>query len=136
MFGCCCRRISIFLPLSFEREHRFICVSITMLAMSYCSIIGYIKLRDVAVANGRSQPPDMTSNTSGRSDCYANIDNVNKTECDDAKSSISLTSGYSSYQDGGLEKRYPNIYQSDGTPQFWGGHIYRPTQAAVSMTNR
>jgi hypothetical protein len=45
------------------------------------------------------------------------------------------TSAYSSYQESG--GRYvQSIYQSDGTPQFWGGHIYRPTQAAVAMTNR
>ena len=43
----------------------FVCVSITILALSYCSIIGYIKLRDVAVANGRSQPPGMTSDGGG-----------------------------------------------------------------------
>jgi hypothetical protein len=30
----------------------------------------------------------------------------------------------------------PTIYQSDGTPQFWGAHIYRPTQAAVAVTSR
>ncbi|KAL7470449.1 hypothetical protein ACHAXS_010680, partial [Conticribra weissflogii] len=34
-------------------------VSITILAMSYCSIIGYVKVRDVAVANGRSLFPGM-----------------------------------------------------------------------------
>ena len=114
----------------------FVCVSITMLAMSYCSIIGYIKLRDVAVANGRSQPPDRMRDAGGRSDCYANIENVGNVQ-DERGSVVSSTStGYSSYQDGGVGRRYPSIYQSDGTPQFWGGHIYRPTQAAVSMTNR
>lgn len=29
-----------------------------------------------------------------------------------------------------------NIYQSDGSPQFWGSHIYKPTQAAVAVTSR
>jgi hypothetical protein len=119
----------------------FVCVSITMLAMSYCSIIGYIKLRDVAVANGRSQPMGMMTAAIGRSDCYANIENVNRTGWDgkngeDKESSCSASTGYSSYQGGSGGRRYPSIYQSDGTPQFWGGHIYRPTQAAVAMTNR
>lgn len=107
-----------------------------MLAMSYCSIIGYIKLRDVVVANGRSQP---AGSLGGRSDCYANIENVGYDHAgdEDRASIVSCAStGYSSYQEGGVGKRYPSIYQSDGTPQFWGGHIYRPTQAAVSMTNR
>jgi len=34
-------------------------VAITVLAMSYCSIIGYVKVRDIAVAAGRSQPAGM-----------------------------------------------------------------------------
>jgi hypothetical protein len=106
----------------------FVCVCITMLAMSYCSIIGYIKLRDVSVANGRSQPPGMQTKTGGRSDCYAHIENA-ATKDEEARSD----STYDTYQGG---RRYPSIYQSDGTPQFWGGHIYRPTQAAVAMTNR
>lgn len=111
-------------------------VSITILAMSYCSIIGYVKVRDVAVANGRSRPPGM-ENSAGRSD-YVMIENVAKggtNTSSDIASSVSLE--YSSYQGGGTSSRYvPSIYQSDGTPQFWGGHIYRPTQAAVAMTNR
>ncbi|KAL3796153.1 hypothetical protein HJC23_000656 [Cyclotella cryptica] len=121
----------------------FVCVSITMLAMSYCSIIGYIKLRDVAVANGRSQPMGVMTDAIGRSDCYANIENVNTTNGgwenrngEDKESSCSASTGYSSYQGGSGGRRYPSIYQSDGTPQFWGGHIYRPMQAAVAMTNR
>jgi hypothetical protein len=28
------------------------------------------------------------------------------------------------------------IYQADGTPRFFGGQIYKPTQAAVSLTSR
>jgi hypothetical protein len=121
----------------------FVCVSITMLSLSYCSIIGYIKLRDVAVANGRSQPTGVGS---GRSDCYADIENVKRNmnfgnlENEDKRTASEAGSGstatYASYQDGGVARRYPSIYQSDGTPQFWGGHIYRPMQAAVSMTNR
>jgi len=77
-------------------------------------IIGYIKMRDFVVANGRSQPPGMT----GRSDYYVAIqDGPAGRRGDD--------SGYR-----------PSIYQADGTPQFWGGHIYRPTQAAVAVTSR
>lgn len=123
-------------------------VSITMFAMSYCSIIGYIKLRDVVVANERSQPPGMMSNTGGRSDCYVMVENVDSGNMglasgisaereEDVTSSVGNGGGYPSYQGGSTSRRYiPSIYQSDGTPQFWGGHIYRPTQAAVAMTNR
>ena len=115
----------------------FVCVSITMCSMSYCSIIGYIKLRDLAVANGRSQPAGLGAGH-GRSDCYARVDNVDGNSYEREGSVVSLASTeYSSYQQDGLGRnKYPSIYQSDGTPQFWGGHIYRPTQAAVSMTNR
>jgi len=150
-------------------------VWITVLSMSYCSIIGYVKVRDIAVANGRSQPPGMLSLGSnvgdgrsgsgsnngtmnvggsvGRSDYYAMLDNVsgmmthgtslrntvgsNRGSDAGASSIGNGEGGYSSYQDGEVTRRYaPSIYQSDGTPQFWGGHIYRPTQAAVAMTNR
>jgi len=86
-------------------------MSITGLATAYCSIIGYIKVRDFAVANGRSQPPGI----SGKSDYYVQIGD--SSAISDAK-----------YQ--------KTIYQADGTPQFWGGHIYRPTQAAVAVTSR
>ena len=153
-------------------------VWITVLSMSYCSIIGYVKVRDIAVANGRSQPPGMLSlgrsnvgdgsgsgsnngtmnigGSVGRSDYYAMLDNVsgmmthgtsslrNTVGSNGGGSDAGASStgngeegGYSSYQDGEVTRRYaPSIYQSDGTPQFWGGHIYRPTQAAVAMTNR
>jgi len=132
-------------------------VWITVLSMSYCSIIGYVKVRDIAVANGRSQPPGMGITSSGRSDYYVMVENVSsmndrgmatvaKSSGNDAdgnadgaaaKDSQSSTGYYSSYQDGVSGRAHvPSIYQSDGTPQFWGGHIYRPTQAAVAMTNR
>ncbi|KAL7543349.1 hypothetical protein ACHAXR_012669 [Thalassiosira sp. AJA248-18] len=122
-------------------------VWITVLSMSYCSIIGYVKVRDIAVANGRSQPPRM--GISGRSDFYVMVENATVAGMDTTTSLRSDAGGdnnssveagmtnYSSYQDGSSSRRYvPSIYQSDGTPQFWGGHIYRPTQAAVAMTNR
>jgi hypothetical protein len=85
---------------------------ITGLAAAYCSVIGYIKMRDFAVANTRSQPPGMV----GKSDYYVSLSADNQ------------STASSSYQ--------RTIYQADGEPQFWGGHIYRPTQAAVAVTNR
>eukprot|EP00536_Pseudo-nitzschia_multiseries_P004044 jgi/Psemu1/187185/e_gw1.65.179.1 len=88
---------------------------ITGLASAYCGVIGYIKVRDFAVANTRSQPPGImmvgdysmsgdpnNPNTKGNSDYY--------------------------YQ--------KTIYQADGTPQFWGNQIYRPNQAAVHIVSR
>lgn len=90
---------------------------ITGLAAAYCSVIGYIKVRDFAVANGRSQPPGMA----GQTDYYVRI-------VDDAESVAGSITSASHYQ--------TTIYQADGTPQFWGGHISRPTQAAVAVTSR
>ena len=90
-----------------------ISMTITGLATAYCSVIGYIKVRDFAVANVRSQPPGMV----GKSDYYIKIGDQ-----------------------GGEAASHPHykktIYQADGNPQFWGGHIYRPTQAAVAITSR
>ena len=83
-----------------------LCAIITGLSAAYCLLIGYIKVRDFTVANSRSQPPGVIDT---KSDYYVKIDDV---------------------------ERNRSIYQSDGTPQFWGGHIYRPTQAAVAITNR
>ena len=94
-----------------------ISMSITGLAMAYCSVIGYIKCRDFAVANGRSQPPGMV----GKSDYYISLDEELP---NDGSRSIPT------------EEYQRTIYQADGTPQFWGGHIYRPTQAAVAITSR
>lgn len=88
-----------------------ISMSITGMAAAYCGVIGYIKARDFAVANGRSQPPGMV----GKSDYYVKLGENGPAN------------------DGSYQK---TIYQSDGTPQFWGGHIYRPTQAAVAVTSR
>lgn len=91
---------------------------ITGLATAYCSVIGYIKVRDFAVANTRSQAPGLT----GKSDYYVELK-------DDASAHSHGPPGTSAYY-------HRTIYQSDGTPQFWGGHIYRPTQAAVAITSR
>ena len=98
------------------------CMLITGLATAYCSIIGYIKVRDFAVANTRSQPPGMV----GRSDYYISIDD---------NGAPTAPTNYK--ENAGRAGTYQHtIYQSDGTPQFWGGHIYRPTQAAVAITSR
>ena len=161
----------------------YMSVWITVMSMSYCSIIGYVKVRDFVVANGRSQPAgtasspwggrsdyyyiagdaeDATSKGGGRGDgrggggrattscpvpqaAYAAVSpspTMSGSEVDGSAASGTTTANpaYPSYQDGipppGGGRYVPSIYQSDGTPQFWGGHIYRPTQAAVAMTNR
>lgn len=95
-----------------------ITVIITALAAAYCSIIGYIQLRDFSVANTRSQPPGMV----GKSEYYVRIGDVHR-NYDDPKNNPG-------------KPVKASIYQSDGQPQFWGGHIYRPTQAAVAVTSR
>jgi hypothetical protein len=77
---------------------------ITGLSAAYCSVIGYIKVRDFAVANTRSQPPGLV----GKSDYFVVANDGTNAD----------------------------IYQSDGNPQFWGSHIYRPTQAAAAVTSR
>lgn len=136
-----------------------ISIWITVLSLSYCSIIGYVKIRDFVVANGRSQPPVSGggSGGGGRSDYYVAVKNVSgvgggggadagmRTAAGSRGSesggsdmtSPSSAGMYPSYQVGSDRNRYStSIYQSDGTPQFWGSHIYRPTQAAVALTNR
>ena len=90
---------------------------ITGLSAAYCGVIGYIKCRDFAVANSRSQPPGVPE---GKSDYYVRIE--------DGIQSVRSNDSSSQYQ--------TTIYQADGTPQFWGSHIYRPTQAAVAITSR
>ena len=99
---------------------------ITGLAASYCGVIGYIKIRDFAVANTRSQPPGFV----GKSDYYVQLQDNFHTEGGIGGPTGSVTSmGDPRY----YEK---TIYQADGNPQFWGQHIYRPTQAAVAITSR
>lgn len=95
----------------------------TGLAAAYCSVIGYIKVRDFNVANSRSQPPGMV----GKSDYYVRI-GENSEGTRPRLFTGDSDASYKSYQ--------KSIYQSDGTPLFWGGHIYRPTQAAVAVTSR
>jgi hypothetical protein len=111
-------------------------VMITGLSCAYCSIIGYVKARDFAVGNGRSQPPGMV----GNSDYYVQMENGSirfekeTTEERNPKSRYS----YRKYHSGGdLEGTGTKIiYQADGTPRFFGGKIYHPNQAAVNMTSR
>jgi hypothetical protein len=110
---------------------------ITGLATAYCSVIGYIKVRDFAVANVRSQPPGVLAG-GAKSDYYVQITGSGATTSgtggppgrggDRSSSSSSL-----SQQQGQYNK---TIYQADGNPQFWGNQIYRPTQAAVAITSR
>ena len=94
---------------------------ITGMATAYCSVVGYIKVRDFAVGNMRSQPPGMI----GKSDFYVQI-----------RDDGSYDDGASADGSGGGARYHRSIYQSDGNPQFWGQHIYRPTQAAVAITSR
>ncbi|KAL7529356.1 hypothetical protein ACHAWF_002945, partial [Thalassiosira exigua] len=56
-----------------------VCVWISVLSASYCSIIGYVKVRDVAVANQRSQPAGHAGGgpgVAGRSDYYVAVGGV------------------------------------------------------------
>jgi hypothetical protein len=98
---------------------------VTGISAAYCSVIGYIKVRDFAVANSRSQPPGVAQ---GKSDYYVRIGGGGGTDHGSIHGSDGEGSSSTVYR--------PTIYQSDGTPQFWGAHIYRPTQAAVAVTSR
>lgn len=120
---------------------------ITGLASAYCGVIGYIKVRDFAVANTRSQPPGIMtvgdyslssygdnravgSNNKGNSDYYLPIGDAGGT----SRQRVSVTNSR-------LQQTHPaqyskTIYQADGTPQFWGNQIYRPNQAAVHIVSR
>jgi len=102
---------------------------ITGVAAAYCSVIGYIKVRDFAVGNSRSQPPGVMNNKGCKSDYYVQIQDANYAKSEGGGSD---NSGSSSHH----HHFRTSIYQSDGTPQFWGAHIYRPTQAAVAITSR
>jgi hypothetical protein len=109
---------------------------VTGISAAYCSVIGYIKVRDFAVANARSQPPGVAQ---GSSDYYVHIhdDAVSSTATQLGPAVMMVRGGSGS--EGGASSSFsyrPTIYQSDGTPQFWGAHIYRPTQAAVAVTSR
>ncbi|GKY91465.1 hypothetical protein MPSEU_000118800 [Mayamaea pseudoterrestris] len=119
---------------------------ITGLSASYCGIIGYIKVRDFAVANVRSQPGWTCDNASGGDDCHAlksdyyvriaNHGHSYESSRPAAAASHYHNSHSSSSTSSQSYQYHPSIYQADGTPQFWGAHIYRPTQAAVAVTSR
>ena len=99
---------------------------ITGIAAAYASVIGYIKVRDFAVANSRSQPPGVVGE--GKSDYYVRLPDHHHNHSNNHHSNSHHNTNHS--------KAPHSIYQSDGTPQFWGSQIYRPTQAAVAVTSR
>jgi hypothetical protein len=106
---------------------------ITGLATAYCSVIGYIKVRDFAVANSRSQPPGVAA--TNKSDYYVQITDHHRHPTAAAGGGGGATSGI--VPGPAHPSQYSKtIYQADGTPQFWGNQIYRPTQAAVAITSR
>lgn len=115
---------------------------VTGLSGAYCAIIGYIKVRDFAVANGRSQPPKVD----GKSDYYVRVRNEgserpvadveNSTDSRPSVNAADVTTSVPTYQTNGGRHYRSSIYQSDGTPQFWGEFIYHPNQAAVAVTSR
>lgn len=112
-------------------------VALTGLSFAYCSIIGYVKARDFAVANGRSQPPGMV----GRTDYYVQEEfgagNNTYVRYGGGDGENEVEGGVNSYQHGTTgTKTKQTIYQADGTPRFFGGQIFKPTQAAVSLTSR
>jgi hypothetical protein len=142
---------------------------ITGLAAAYCSVIGYIKCRDFAVANSRSQPSMLASSTDAgdgsgvsmgmpathKSDYYISLQNSTVSSSHHSQYyynmngggyQSSVVSGSDNSQNNNINNnngrqrhsssQQPTIYQADGTPQFWGSHIYRPTQAAVAVTSR
>ena len=131
-------------------------VLITGFSCAYCSIIGYIKARDFAVANGRSQPPGMV----GKSDYYVSVEDVDveipssnsssgsrSVDTSRRRSPVGGNGGSSGMRGrnthprssgagtapGGRQK---TLYQADGTPRYLGKHIYKPTQAAIHLTSR
>ncbi len=117
-------------------------VMITGLSCAYCSIVGYIKARDFSVANNRSQMPGMV----GKSDYYVKVEE--ELSCKGNRRFSSVGSSIAefgknddsnhSFQGGfGDNQGYKKtMYQADGTPRYFGGRIYRPTQAAINITSR
>jgi hypothetical protein len=97
---------------------------ITGLATAYCSVIGYIMVRDFAVANVRSQPPGVMSG-GAKSDYYVQLSSA-------GPGPVGVGGGAG----GGGQTGQDQIYQSDGNVRFFGDQIYRPTQAAVATTSR
>jgi len=127
---------------------------ITGLASAYCGVIGYIKVRDFAVANTRSQPPGImtvgdyslstygdnssSNNNKGNSDYYVPIGDAGGGSAASSRQQQQQNVSTSNFR---LQQTHPaqynkTIYQADGTPQFWGNQIYRPNQAAVHIVSR
>ena len=126
---------------------------ITGLASAYCGVIGYIKVRDFAVANTRSQPPGImtvgeyslstygdkshsSSNNKGNSDYYVPIGNNTSGGNSRLRQQTNVSTTNFRLQQTHPAQYSKTIYQADGTPQFWGNHIYRPNQAAVHTVSR
>jgi hypothetical protein len=135
---------------------------ITGLASAYCGVIGYIKVRDFAVANTRSQPPGImtvgdyslstygdnsrvgggsSSNNKGNSDYYVPIGDAGGSAASSRQRHHQQQQQNVSTSNFKLQQTHPaqynkTIYQADGTPQFWGNQIYRPNQAAVHTVSR
>ena len=102
------------------------------LAAAYCGVIGYVKCRDFAVANTRAQPVSVLWSSpafkAGPQPPPAVSDYYVRLGPADEETASSASGAAPSYR--------TTIYQADGTPQFWGQQIYRPTQAAVAVTSR
>ena len=103
---------------------KFQCLTHIGTSCAYCSIIGYIKARDFAVGNDRSQP-----SKEGRNEFYRPMkgkDSVQNTKRNETRNDRLYGQTY----------QESSLYQSDGNPQFLGTYIERPNQAAISAPNR
>eukprot|EP00957_Ditylum_brightwellii_P212179 15367044-Ditylum_brightwellii.AAC.2 len=89
-------------------------------ATAYCGIVGYIHTHDFAVANSCSQPPA----TVGKSDYYVQVDDIS-VNWHTPNGLVPCTN------DGGLDYLSGGWYTT-----VLGKHIYRPAQAAVTVTNQ
>ena len=112
---------------------------ITGVATAYCSVIGYIKVRDFAVANVRSQPPGVVSG-GAKSDYYVQISGDHQGSSGSAGPQPPPPGAgqqqQPQYQQQNQDQYNNAVYQSDGNVRFFGDQIYRPTQAAVATTSR
>ena len=84
-------------------------------------------MRDLAVANDRSQPAGVE----GRNEFYVQVTGKDK-------ANISTKSREMTHNDELYGQTYQetSLYQSDGNPQFLGHKIHHPNQAAISAPNR
>ncbi|KAL7574591.1 hypothetical protein ACA910_002949 [Epithemia clementina (nom. ined.)] len=127
---------------------------ITGLSAAYCGVIGYIKCRDFAVANARAQPAPVGTAGPNEDPFFSSSSSSSSSDKDPYYSATAPSDYYLALDEDYWQRqrqRRPNssrqqqqrqgmggrtIYQADGTPQFWGSQIYRPTQAAVAVTSR